>query len=103
MTTYDRWTFGIFSESALGFLLNDCFPEKSRYVALRTAEVTEQIKAPVFPKEVSITLQDIQRCQQPNVLEFLLFWLAAARDPTRSLVSLPSDPVVPHIEAFFSN
>jgi len=66
--------------------------------------VTEQIKAPVFPKEVSVALQDIQQYQQPNVLEFLLFWLAAARDPARSLFSLPSDPKIStRVEAFFPN
>lgn len=86
VTTYDCWTFGNFSDT------------------LRTAQVTEQMKAPVFPKEVSVTLQDVQQCLQPNVLEFLLFWLAAARDPTRSLVPLPSDPVIQaRVEAFFQN
>ncbi|KAL4080103.1 hypothetical protein V8B97DRAFT_1930130 [Scleroderma yunnanense] len=44
VTTYDRWTFGNFSNT------------------LRTAQLTDQSKAPIFPKEVSVTLCDVQRC-----------------------------------------
>ncbi|KAG6336217.1 hypothetical protein ID866_2868 [Astraeus odoratus] len=85
VTTYGHWTFGNFSDG------------------LRTAQLTDQICAPIFPKEASVSLQDIELCHQPNVLEYLLFWMAASRDSGRNLVKLPPDPVITHIEAFVPN
>ncbi|KAI6129342.1 hypothetical protein EDD16DRAFT_1471553 [Pisolithus croceorrhizus] len=84
VTTYNHWTFGNFS-SRLG-----------------TAQLTEQIEAPVFPHDASPSLQQIAERHQPNVLECLLFWMAAARDPNHRLLRLPPDHVITEIEAFFA-
>lgn len=84
VTTYNHWTFGNFS-SHLG-----------------TAQLTEQIEAPVFLHDAPPSLQQIAECHQPNVLECLLFWMAAARDPNHRLLPLPPDHVITEIEAFFA-
>ncbi|KAI6044570.1 hypothetical protein EDC04DRAFT_2560902, partial [Pisolithus marmoratus] len=84
VTTYNHWTFGNFS-SHLG-----------------TAQLTEQIEAPVFLDDARPSLQQIEGRHQPNVLECLLLWMAAARDPNHRLLRLPPDHVITQIEALFA-
>lgn len=82
VTTYNHWTFGNFSNH------------------LGTAQLTEQIEAPVFLHDSPPSLQRIAECHQPNVLECLLFWMAAARDPNHRLLRLPPDHVITELEVF---
>lgn len=82
VTTYNHWTFGNFSNR------------------LGTAQLTEQIEAPIFLHDSPPSLQQIAECHQPNVLECLLFWMAAARDSNHRLLRLPPDHVITEIEVF---
>ncbi|KIJ64040.1 hypothetical protein HYDPIDRAFT_28932 [Hydnomerulius pinastri MD-312] len=75
LTSYDYWVFGNFS--------ND----------MRTAQVTQYMKAPVFPKEQKVGIHDVtdRNLPAPNVIESMMFWLAASMDPLRKEFKLPSD------------
>ncbi|KIK75958.1 hypothetical protein PAXRUDRAFT_835511 [Paxillus rubicundulus Ve08.2h10] len=73
LSNYDQWVFGNFS--------ND----------MRHAQVTTYMRAPVFPKEQNVRADDISdpKFPVPNVIECLLYWIAAAVDPNYEVFGLP--------------
>ncbi|KAF9218897.1 hypothetical protein BS17DRAFT_790472 [Gyrodon lividus] len=79
LSNYDKWVFGNFSKD------------------MRHAQVTTYMRAPVFPKEQNVRVDDISdpKLPVPNVLESLLYWMAAAVAPNHGVFGLPPDIPVP--------
>ena len=103
LTTYEEWVFGNLSPDGLttACRLLPAVDLSSLVLCILTdmhrAKVTTHLRAPIFPRHMSVSARDVaQPCfPVPNVFELLLLWILAAGNDDHTWWPQPPDMPAP--------